>query len=87
MWGIGVVCSLLLVVITSSWAREGRVGYRLRSFGSETETVGEVRREETPVRFWIITGFFFSVSVAGAVVTGSGLSKVQRQEDGEKPKG
>ena len=83
MWGIGVVCSLLLVVITSSWALEGRVGYRLRSFGSET--VGEVRREEAPVRFWIITGFFLVASVAGTVVTGIGLSKVQRREDEKTP--
>ena len=83
MWGIGVVCSLLLVVATASWALEGRVGYRLRSFGSES--VGEVRKEEAPVRFWLIVGFFLAAGLGGTLVTSIGLSKVQRRESKKEP--
>ena len=79
MWGIGTACSLLLLAITSSWTIEGRIGYRLRSFGRES--VGEIRREEAPTRFWIVAGLCLAASVVGMIVTGVGLSRVQRDED------
>ena len=79
MWGMGIACSLLLLAVTCSWAIEGRIGYRLRL--SRTGTVGEIRSEEAPVRFWFITGFCIAVSAASAIVTGIGLSRVQRDED------
>lgn len=79
MWGIGTACSLLLLAITCSWAIEGRIGYRLRSFGSDS--VGELRKEDAPVRFWIVAGSCIAASVASVIVTGVSLSRVQRDED------
>ena len=78
MWGIGVACSLLLLAITSSWAIEGRIGYRVRSFGSEAS--GEIRKDEAPIRFWIVAGACIAVSAVGVIFSGVGLSKVQRDE-------
>jgi hypothetical protein len=78
MWGIGVACSLLLLAIAGSWALEGRVGYRVSSFGSEN--AGEFRRDEAPVPFWLIVGCSLAVGAAGVAVTGVGLSRVQKQE-------
>ena len=78
MWGIGVACSLLLLAIAGSWAIEGRVGYRVSSFGSGT--AGEFRRDDAPIPFWLIVGLSLAVGVVGATVTGVGLSRVQKQE-------
>lgn len=78
MWGMGVACSLLLLAIAASWALEGRVGYRLRSFGGEQ--VGDVRREESPRLFWLVVGGSLAAGIAGVAITGVGLVRVQREE-------
>jgi len=69
----------LLLAITSSWAIEGRIGYRVRSFGSEAS--GEIRKNEAPIRFWIVAGACIAVSAVGVIFSGVGLSKVQRDEE------
>ena len=79
MWGVGVVCSLLLMSFAGSWAFKGKFGYRMSAPGSEV--TGEIRKDEAPIRFWIIVGSFLAASAAGTIVTVIGLSKVQRQEN------
>jgi hypothetical protein len=79
MWGIAAVSALLLLAITVSWAIEGRIGFRLRSFGSES--VGEILREASPLLFWAVAGFGIAAGIVGVIVTSIGLSKVQRDED------
>lgn len=78
MWGIGVACSVLLLAIAGSWALEGRVGIRMRSFGSESAT--EIRREESPVAFWVVVGGSLAAGIAGVAFTAVGLARVQREE-------
>ncbi|WP_414665129.1 hypothetical protein [Horticoccus sp. 23ND18S-11] len=68
----------MLFAITSSWAIQGRIGYRVRSFGSET--VGEIRKDEVPIRFWFVAGGCIAASATGVFFSGVGLSKVQRDE-------
>jgi hypothetical protein len=79
LWGIGFACSLLLVAIAGSWALEGRVGYRMRSFGPES--VGEFRRDDAPVTFWLVVGGALAGGIVGSVVTAVGLARVQREEE------
>jgi hypothetical protein len=76
---MGVACSLLILAITASWALEGRVGYRLRSFGSEQ--TGDVRGEESPMLFWLVVGGSLAAGIAGVAVTSVGLARVQREEE------
>ena len=78
MWGIGTACSLVLLASTLSWAIEGRIGYRLHTGGSEI--AGEIRKDDAPRRFWIVSSVCVATSIASVIVTGIGLSRVQRDE-------
>ena len=77
-WGIGVACSILLLAIAGAWALEGRVGIRMRSFGSDSAI--EVQRKETPFVFWIVVGGTLAAGMAGVAFTAVGLARVQREE-------
>ncbi len=78
MWGMGVACSLFVVAVAASWAIEGSVDFRVRGFGSES--VVAFQEKSTPVPFWSITGATLAVGMAGALVTGVGLARVQKEE-------
>ena len=79
MWGMGLACSLLFFVIALSWVLEGRIDYRIRVIGGET--VGEVRRAQSPSLFWSLAGCGLVVGFVSVVTSAIGFSKVQRDED------
>ena len=69
--------SFMLLMGCSVMAIIGRIDYRYHY--ADKETVGVIRREEAPFRFWSMIGPLFVVSAAGTVV---GLSKLRREEKG-----
>ncbi len=78
MWGIGVVCALLVLTITGSWVVEGRLPYRVRSFGAESK--GAITKQESPFLFWAIGGLALAAGGSALIITSLGLRRIQRDE-------
>jgi hypothetical protein len=78
MWGMGLVCSLFLITFATSDVLEGNIGFR---FGRIIE--GKIRRNDSPIIFWLIVGFVLAAGAAGAIYSLNGLQKVESAEDKE----
>jgi len=79
MWGIGLVCSIIFIAITESWATRGCVTFRFNSFGSESTWI--LRSDKDPVGFWSTVAIFSLIGVIGAFITARGLARTKRAEE------